>query len=160
MLSLIVAVSENGVIGRDGDLPWRLSDDLKRFKAATLGKPVIMGRKTYESIGRPLPNRHNIVITRSADFEAGGCTVVCSPELAIAAAGDAEEMMVIGGGTIYKRFIDAANRLYVTRVHATIDGDTFFPELDRLVWREISREHHAADEKNDHAFDFVIYERQ
>ncbi len=160
MISLIVAVSENGVIGRDGDLPWRLSDDLKRFKAVTLGKPVIMGRKTWDSIGRPLPGRQNIVITRSKHFEADGCAVVDSPERAIAAAGDADEIMVIGGGEIYRRFIDKANRLYVTRVRASVDGDTRFPDIDEEVWREVSAEHHPADEKNDHAFDVLLYVRR
>ncbi len=160
MISLIVAASTNGVIGVDGDLPWRLSDDLKRFKALTTGKPVIMGRKTWDSIGRPLPNRQNIVITRNPDFAADGCDVVSTPEQAIAAAGDADELMIIGGGTIYEIFLDKATRVYLTLVHAEIDGDTYFPELDTHVWTEVSRTPHPADERHAVGFDFIDYERR
>lgn len=159
MISLIVAVAENGVIGCDGDLPWRLSDDLQRFKALTTGKPIIMGRKTYESIGRPLPNRTNIVITRNADFVAEGCSVVSTPELALAAAAEAKETMIIGGGVIYDLFIDKATRLYITRVHATVDGDTFFPTIDPMIWRLDEHETKSSDERNDFAFDFEVYNR-
>jgi dihydrofolate reductase len=160
VISLIVAVSRNGVIGRDGNLPWRLSDDLKRFKSLTTGKPIIMGRKTYESIGRPLPHRQNIVISRDAAFQADGCDVVSTPELAIGAAEDAREVMVIGGGIIYELFIDKATRLYVTRVHADVEGDTFFPEIDPLVWRLEKQETVEADERNEYAFDFLVYDRR
>ncbi len=160
MISLIVAASTNGVIGVDGDLPWRLSDDLKRFKALTTGKPVIMGRKTWDSIGRPLPNRQNIVITRNPDFTANGCDIVSTPEQAIDVADNADELMIIGGGTIYEIFLDKATRVYLTRVHAEIDGDTFFPELDSGVWTEVARTTHPADERHSVAFDFIDYERR
>ena len=127
MISLIVAASTNNVIGNQGELPWRLSDDLKRFKAVTMGKPIIMGRKTFESIGRALPGRQNIVITGQADFMAEGCDVVGSKEAALAATGDADEVMVIGGSQVYALFHPDAGRLYLTRVHAEIDGDDGLP---------------------------------
>jgi dihydrofolate reductase len=130
MISLIVAASTNNVIGAKGELPWRLSGDLKRFKAQTMGKPIVMGRLTYESIGRALPGRQNIVITRQADFEAEGCDVVQSVDAAIEAAGDAEEIMVIGGSHIYQAFLPVADRIYLTRVQADIDGDTFLPDIN------------------------------
>ena len=160
MISLIVAASSNGVIGVDGDLPWRLPDDLKRFKALTTGKPVIMGRKTWDSIGRPLPNRQNIVITRNPAFEAEGCDIVATPEQAIAAAGDSDELMIIGGGAIYAIFLDKATRIYLTRVHTEIDGDTFFPGPDPEVWVEVSSTAHPADERHSAAFDFIDYVRR
>jgi dihydrofolate reductase len=149
MISLIVAASTNNVIGAKGELPWRLSGDLKRFKAQTMGKPIVMGRLTYESIGRALPGRQNIVITRQADFEAEGCDVVQSVDAAIEAAGDAEEIMVIGGSHIYQAFLPVADRIYLTRVQADIDGDTFLPDINAGEWRETSRVEHAADDSND-----------
>ncbi|MEM9402431.1 MAG: dihydrofolate reductase [Pseudomonadota bacterium] len=160
MISLIVAASQNGVIGVDGDLPWRLPDDLRRFKALTTGKPVIMGRKTWDSIGRPLPKRQNIVISRNTGFAAEGCDIVTTPEQAIAAAGDSDEIMIIGGGTIYAIFLDKATRIYLTRVHADIDGDTFFLGPDPDVWIEESRTTHPADERHSVAFDFIDYVRR
>jgi len=159
MISIIVAVSRNNVIGRDGALPWRLSDDLRHFKAKTLGKPVIMGRKTWESIGRALPGRQNIVISRQRDFIAGGCDVAPSVEKAVALARDAEEIMVIGGTQVYEMFLPHAERLYVTRVHAVVEGDAFFPPIDDGVWRLLTDELHWSDEKNDHAFSLRVYER-
>ncbi|MDH3275461.1 MAG: type 3 dihydrofolate reductase [Gammaproteobacteria bacterium] len=151
MISLIVAVSTNNVIGADGDLPWRLSDDLKRFKAVTMGKPIVMGRKTYESIGRPLPGRQNIVITRQNKFTADGCDVVQSIEEAVEVAGGADEIMVIGGSQIYSAFLPLADRIYLTRVHTEVDGDAFFPAVDEAEWRELASESHEADDSNDHA---------
>ena len=159
MISIIVAASANNVIGAQGDLPWRLSDDLKRFKAVTMGKPIIMGRKTWESIGRPLPGRQNIVITRQEDFAADGCDVVPSTEAAAAAAGDADEIMVIGGSQVYELFLPKAERLYVTRVHADVEGDAFFPVVDENEWRLVSDEPHSADDRNEFDFSFRIYER-
>jgi dihydrofolate reductase len=159
VISLIVAAAENDVIGRDGALPWHLSDDLRRFKALTMGKPIIMGRKTFESIGRPLPGRQNIVITRQPAYVADGCEVVTSVDDAITAAGSAQETMVIGGAEIYRLFLPLAKRIYLTRVGARIAGDTRFPELPRTAWRESTREEQPADERNDHAFTFVILER-
>jgi dihydrofolate reductase len=135
---LIVAASTNNVIGASGDLPWRLSADLKRFKELTMGKPIVMGRKTYDSIGRPLPGRQNIVVTRQTDYRPEGCTVVTSTEDALAAAGDAPEVMIIGGGHIYQAFMPMADRIYLTRVHAEIEGDTFLPGIDDAEWQEES----------------------
>jgi len=151
VISLIVAVSTNNVIGADGDLPWRLSDDLKRFKAVTMGKPIVMGRKTYESIGRPLPGRQNIVITRQGDFMADGCDVVRSTADAVEVAGGADEIMVIGGSQIYAAFLPLAERIYLTRVHTEAEGDVFFPPLDKEEWRESASERYDADALNDYA---------
>ena len=159
MISLIVAASTNNVIGAQGDLPWRLSADLQRFKALTLGKPIVMGRKTYESIGRPLPGRQNIVITRQADFNAAGCDVVASPEAAIEAAGGADEIMIIGGSHIYAAFLPLADRIYLTRVHADVAGDAHLPALNDDEWRPEIVESVGADERNEYATDFVILER-
>ena len=159
MISLIVAAAENGVIGRQGELPWRLSDDLRRFKSITMGKPIVMGRKTWESIGRPLPGRQNIVITRQADFIADGCDVVSSVEEAIRAAGDAQEIMIIGGSQIYELFLPHAARLYLTRVHADVEGDARLPEISLDDWRLVSEEPHAADERNEFDVSFRTYER-
>ena len=158
-ISLIAAVAANGVIGADGGLPWHLPDDFRWFKAQTLGKPVIMGRKTWESLARALPGRQNIVITRRAALDATGATVVGSPEAALVAAGAAEEVMVIGGGEIFRHFLPRASRIYLTRVDAVVAGDAFFPALDRDDWTLVSRELHAADERHAHAFEFQIYER-
>jgi dihydrofolate reductase len=160
MISVIVAASTNNVIGMQGGLPWRISDDLKRFKALTLGKPVVMGRRTYESIGRPLPGRQNIVITRQAGFDAQGCDVVASPQEALAITGGAAEVFVIGGSEIYALFLPQANRLYLTRVHARIDGDAHFPDIDEKQWRLVDTEAHDASDANQFAFEFRTYERQ
>jgi dihydrofolate reductase len=151
VITLIVAVSTNNVIGTDGDLPWRLSDDLKRFKAVTMGKPIVMGRKTYESIGQPLPGRQNIVITRQDEFTADGCDVVQSTAEAVEVAGGADEVMVIGGSQIYVAFLPLADRIYLTRVHTEVEGDAFFPPLDETKWRESASESFEADESNDYA---------
>ena len=159
MISIIVAASENGVIGNRGELPWRLSSDLQHFKAVTMGKPIVMGRKTWESIGRPLPGRQNIVITRQAGFKAEGCDVVESVDAAIAVSGDAEEIMVIGGSEIYALFLSCADRMYLTRVHADIDGDAFFPDDDDHTWALVDYEQHAADDKNEFDYSFQVYER-
>ena len=160
MISLIVAASANNVIGVRGELPWRLPADLKRFKAITMGKPIVMGRLTWESIGRPLPGRHNIVISRQAGFVADGCTVVASPEAAIDAAGDAPEIMVIGGGHIYTAFLPLADRIYLTRVHAEVEGDAFFPELDEREWDTVDSEAHEADDKGAPPHTFLTLERR
>ncbi len=159
MISLIVAASTNNVIGAAGRLPWHLSDDLKRFKSVTMGKPIVMGRKTYESIGRPLPGRQNIVVTTQAGFSADACDVVSSPDAAVAAAGHADEIMVIGGGEIYRLFLPSAARVYLTRVNVEIDGDAFFTPLDASEWTETSREAGIADDSNDHDVSYLIYSR-
>ena len=158
MISLIVAASENGVIGRDGDLPWRQSDDLRRFKAVTMGKPIVMGRKTWESIGRPLPGRQNIVVSRQPGLEIEGADVVASPAAAVDVAAGAEEIMIIGGSEIYKLFLPLADRVYLTRVHADVEGDAWFPALGD-DWRLVSDERHAADDNNEHDMSFRLYER-
>jgi len=159
MLSLIWAMDENRLIGKQNALPWHLPADLQWFKQNTLGKPSLMGRKTYESIGRPLPGRTNIVLTRQADLVIDGCTVVTSIEQATQAVPEAAEIMVIGGAEIYAALLPAAAKLYVTEVHAQCEGDAWFPAFDRSQWRETFREAHAADEKNPYPYDFVMLER-
>lgn len=144
ILSLIVAVAENGVIGRDGGLPWRLPGDMAHFKATTMGKPIVMGRKTWESLGRALPGRHNIVVTRDAAYVAEGASVANDLDVALSLAGDVEEVMMIGGAQIYELALPRADRIYITRVHASPEGDTYFPDLDPGDWKEIVREDHGA----------------
>ncbi|MDX1455193.1 MAG: type 3 dihydrofolate reductase [Gammaproteobacteria bacterium] len=159
ILSMIVAMGENHAIGKDGGMPWHLPADLQYFKRVTMGKPIIMGRKTFESIGRPLPGRPNLVITRSEDFAPEGVDVHSSPEAALAAVADVDEAMIIGGGRIYAELLPQADRLYVTFIHADFEADTFFPELGN-EWQEVSREDHAADEKNPVATSYVVLERR
>lgn len=159
IISIIVAMDKKGVIGHKGDLPWRLSADLKHFKAITMGKPLIMGRKTYESIGRPLPGRKNIVVTHSQAFTATGCTVVHSLEEAFQVAGEVDEVMIMGGSGIYDQSLARAERLYLTEVHADVEGDVYFPDFDKNVWKELEREEHNADEKNEFDYSFVVLER-
>lgn len=159
MISIVVAASTNNVIGKQGELPWRLSDDLKHFKKITMRKPVVMGRLTYESIGRPLPGRQNIVISGQREYVAEGCDVVASPEAAIAIAGDADEIMIIGGGEIYSLFLPLADRVYLTRVYADVDGDAHFAVLDDAEWRMASREKRNADERHDFDFAFEMWDR-
>jgi dihydrofolate reductase len=160
-LSIIAAVSTNGVIGRGNELPWRLSADLKRFKALTMGHHLIMGRKTYASIGRPLPGRTMVVVTRGG-FAADGVATASSLEDAISratAAGDAEPF-IGGGAEIYAQSIHRADRMYITRVHAEIEGDAFFPDFDDVAeWNLVDAEHWEADEKNEHPYSFLTYER-
>jgi dihydrofolate reductase len=158
-LSIVVAAAENNVIGRQGQLPWRLPDDLKRFKALTLGKPMIMGRKTFESIGRPLPGRTSIVISRQPGLDFPGCTVVDSLDAALAAAGAVPEIMVVGGAEIYRQVLAQTTTVHLTRVHASVAGDTFFPELEPRQWREVGVEPHPSDERHAHAFSFITLQR-
>lgn len=145
-ISLIVAVAENGVIGRDGDLPWRIPADLRFFKETTMGKPIVMGRKTFESIGRALPGRTNIVISRDSSFAADDIVVVGDLEAALVVAGDVPEVMVIGGAQVYALALPRADRIYLTEVHAAPVGDVGFPELDPGVWRETSRTEHGSED--------------
>ena len=159
-VALIAALADNRVIGRDNQLPWRVPADLKHFKALTMGKPIIMGRKTWESIGRPLPGRDNIVVTRAADYRAEGCQVVHSVAEALQAAADADEAMIIGGANLYEQTLDVADRLYLTQIRAEVEGDARFPVIDRQAWREIECESHPADERNEFAYDFVVLERR
>lgn len=159
IVSIIVAVADNGVIGRGNELPWRLAADLKRFKAITMGKPIIMGRKTHESIGRPLPGRKNIVVTRNPAYVADGCVLTDSLASALAAAheADAEEVAVIGGAELYAAALPLATRIYMTRVHTTSDGDTHFPRWDPNDWRDlVEPEEFAADEQNEYATTFYV----
>lgn len=155
-LSIIVAMDRNRVIGNNDSLPWHISADLKHFKKITMGKPIVMGRKTHESIGRPLPGRENIIITRDRSYQAEGCTVLNSIDDIFEYCKGVEEVMITGGSEIYKHTLDQTARLYLTEVHAEVEGDTFFPELDRKEWQEVSRETHAADEKNDFDYSFVV----
>ncbi|MDY6947057.1 MAG: type 3 dihydrofolate reductase [Pseudomonadota bacterium] len=159
MLSIIVAVAANGVIGSGNQLPWRLPDDLKRFKALSLGKPVVMGRKTFDSIGRPLPGRLNIVISRQRGLQIPGCRVVTSIDEAIAAAQPAPEIVIVGGADIYRQLLPQVHAIHLTRVHAEIAGDVMFPELSERQWREVAKEYHPADERHAHAFTFSTLER-
>jgi dihydrofolate reductase len=158
-LSLVVAASENDVIGRDNALPWHLPADLKHFKAVTMGKPIVMGRKTWESIGRPLPGRLNIVISRNRALSIPGVEVVGSFDEALARAGDAPEVAVIGGAELFRAALPLASRIYFTRVHGTVPGETKFPALDPSQWREVDRAHHPADEKHAYAMTFTTLER-
>ena len=159
MITLIAALDRNRAIGRAGAMPWHLSDDLKRFKALTLGKPVLMGRKTALAIGRPLPGRANLVLTRAGSAPFDGQTVVHSLDEAIARAGDVE-LMVIGGGEVYALALPHATRLHMTEIDtATPDADTFFPAFDPAQWHEVTREHHPVDARHPLAFDFVVYTR-
>ena len=161
-LTLIVAVADNGVIGREGGLPWRLSEDLRRFKQRTLGRPVVMGRKTWESLGKPLPGRTNIVITRRTDYriDVPGVIVARDLDTAIAAAGDVDEVMIIGGAEIYALALPRADLVELTQVHAIVDGDTVFPTLPSAEWQEIARSTHPADERNQYPASFVTLQRR
>lgn len=159
-ISLIVALARNRVIGRDNQLPWRLSADLQHFKRLTMGKPIVMGRKTCESIGRPLPGRTNIVVTRDSSFSAAGCRVVHSIDEALVAAGGADEVMIMGGENLYSQLLPRADRLYLTEVQADVSGDAWFPEYDQTQWQELERESHRADEKNEFDYDFVVLARR
>ncbi|MCF7844383.1 MAG: dihydrofolate reductase [Kiritimatiellales bacterium] len=159
-ISLVAAASENNVIGKDGGIPWDLPDDFKHFHDATAGKPIIMGRKTQDSIGRVLPGRRNIVVTRQ-DMEIEGCDVVHSIEEALALVKDEPEVAVIGGGEIYKQALPHANIIDLTRVHTTIeDGNAFFPEFSDDEWEQVSAERHEADERHALPFTFLLYRRK
>jgi len=161
ILSMIVAHADNRIIGKDNDMPWHLPADLAYFKKTTLGKPIIMGRKTYESIGRPLPGRQNIVISRDNNYQAAGVDSVTSVEEALNLAGNVEEIMVIGGGAIYAHCLPFANRLYITHIKADIDGDTQFPDYDvKKDWQLTESEISHADEKNNYQLNFCVYERK
>lgn len=160
MISYVVAVSRNGVIGREGGLPWHISSDLKRFKEITMGKPVVMGRKTWESLPRkPLPGRRNIVITRQPGFVLEGAEVAAMPEEALRLCGDAPEVAVIGGGEIYRLFWPLVDRLYLTEVDLDVEGDTHFPEVSASAWREVGREVHARGERDSASFTLRILDR-
>ena len=163
ILSLIVAASENNVIGKDGGLPWKLPAEMQHFKQTTMGKPVIMGRKTYASIGRPLPKRRNIIVSRNKDLRIAGCDTVTSiaDAMALALIDRAQEAFVIGGAEIYALALPLAKRLYLTVVHTTVEGGTaFLPEINMSEWREVSSEEHPVDEENSIAFTIMVFERK
>jgi len=159
-VSLIAAVARNGAIGAQGGLPWRLSSDLKRFKALTMGKPLVMGRKTFDSVGRPLPGRDVIVVTREAGWSRPDVRTAHSLEEALALAGGAEEIMIGGGGEIYRLTMSISNRLYLTEVELAPPADVRFPEIDPAVWREVRRESGERGPKDEADFAFVEYERR
>jgi dihydrofolate reductase len=167
MISIIVAMDKNRLIGRNGRLPWRLPDDMKWFREQTMGKPMVMGRKTFESIPdrfRPLPGRHNIVLTRQRDtrqrdYEAEGVTVVHTIEAALAAAGAVDEIVVIGGADLYGQLLPQTKRLYLTLIDAEFTGDAYFPAIEGTAWREIYRQEHPVDERHDFPFTWLILER-
>ncbi|MGH6624544.1 MAG: dihydrofolate reductase [Burkholderiaceae bacterium] len=158
-LSLLVARARNGVIGRQGALPWRLPEDLAFFKRTTMGHPIVMGRKTWESIGRPLPGRRSIVVSRNGSYDAPGAEVVAGLEGALALCADASEIFVIGGAELYRLAMPRADRLLVTEIDADFDGDVLLPAIDRVAWRETARERHAPAADRAFGFDFVTYER-
>lgn len=159
ILSIIVAMDEQGTIGRENRLPWRLSADLKHVKATTMGKPIIMGRKTHESIGKPLPGRENIIITRNVNYKSEGCTVFTNIDNALKYCQHHDEVVCMGGAELYRQILSKVSRIYLTEVHAKVEGDTFFPEFNRDEWQEVSRENHSKDEKNEIDYSFVVLER-
>jgi dihydrofolate reductase len=161
MVSLIVAMSSNGVIGRDGDLPWHLPADLRHFKKTTMGHHLIIGRATWDEVGKPLPGRTMVVVTRNREFSAEGVLVAHSVDEALALVGNDEEPFIGGGAEIYRQALEAGipDRLYITRVHAHVEGDTIFPPIDLDGWLLADRVDHPADEKNDHPYTFERYDR-
>ncbi len=159
-VALVAAVATNGVIGRGGALPWHLPDDLKHFKAVTIGKPILMGRRTFASIGRALPGRRNLLLTHAERAPVAGVEIVRSLDEAIESCKDAVELCVIGGAEVYRLTLPRAERIYLTRVHADIDGDVFFPEFDLSAWRELERNEHPPDARHEYGMTFLTYERQ
>lgn len=156
-ISIICAMDENRLIGNNNSLPWQLPADLAFFKKTTMGKPILMGRKTYESIGRPLPGRRNIIITRDPNIQFEGCETTLGIEQALQLVDDQQEIMLIGGASLYQQTIGMAARLYITEIHARFEGDAWFPAIDPERWIENWREDHQADERNPYAYSFVNY---
>lgn len=159
LLSIIVAAAENGAIGKDNQLLWHLPNDLKFFKRTTVGHPIIMGRKTYDSVGKPLPNRRNVVITRQHGLVIQGADVVHSLDEALALCATVAEVFIVGGAEIYRQALPIVSRVYLTRVHADVDGDSFFPALDEREWILRATETHPIDERHAHGYTFMRYER-
>jgi dihydrofolate reductase len=159
LVTLIVAVADSGVIGRDNALPWHLPEDLKRFKRLTMGKPIVMGRKTFESIGKPLPGRQNIVVTRDPNYQATGVDVVPGIEAAVRVAGDVAEVMIIGGADLFRLFLPRAGRIHLTRVHGDVAGNVLWPALDD-TWQVVGSEAHATDERHAYAMTFEVWEKR
>jgi dihydrofolate reductase len=159
-ITLIVAVADSGVIGRDNTLPWHLPEDLKRFKRLTMGKPIVMGRRTFESIGKPLPGRQNIVVTRDPNYRREGVTIVHDAEAALRAAGQVAEVMIIGGAELFRALLPRAGRIHLTRVHGNIEGDVMWPALDPREWSVVERESHAADDRHAWPMTFEVWEKR
>jgi dihydrofolate reductase len=159
LLTIVVAASTNNVIGHHGELPWHLPEDLRRFRQLTIGKAVVMGRLTFDAIGRPLPGRRNIVISSDPNLRIDGCEVVPSPQAALQLVEGDDEVMIIGGGRIYQQLLPQAGRIHLTRVHATVDGDVFFPELDANEWRVVEVEEFPANESRPTGFAISTLER-
>jgi dihydrofolate reductase len=159
ILSILVAVAENGVIGREGRLPWHLPDDLRRFKRLTTGHAIVMGRRTYESIGRALPGRRSVVLSRDPAFAPAEVEVVRTLDAALAACAGEEEVFVIGGESLFREALPRADRVYLTRVHGRLAGDVLFPDFDETAWDCVEREERAADERHIHPYTFLIYRR-
>lgn len=161
IISMIAAMANNRIIGEDNQMPWHLPADLQHFKRVTMDKPVVMGRKTFESIGRPLPGRRNVVITRNASYEADGIEVVTSPEAALSLLEGVEEVMIIGGGNIYSQFLASAQRLYLTFIDLDVAGDTQFPDYQANTdWDEVTSESHEPDERNKYGYTFVTLHKK
>lgn len=160
MITVIAAVAENNALGKENQLLWHLPDDFKRFKTLTSGHYIIMGRKTFESFPKPLPNRTHVIISRQANYHPEGCIVVKSLEQAIEACPKTEEVFIIGGGEIYQQSIAVADKLDLTKVHASFEADTYFPEVDLSQWQLVFEEHHPKDERHDYAFTFQTFTRQ
>ncbi len=158
-IALIAAMANHRVIGMHNQMPWHLPADLKHFKAITLGKPIIMGRKTFESLGRALPGRDNLVVSRQTDYDAPGATVYANLENALSDVKHVPEIMVIGGAQLFEQALPLADRLYLTFIDLEVEGDTFFPEWDSAQWREVSREAHAADAHNPYAYTFITFKK-
>ncbi|MHC2993313.1 dihydrofolate reductase [Pontibacter sp. HJ8] len=162
MIAIVVAIADNHVIGKDNQLIWHLPADLRHFKQKTMGHPMIMGRKTFDSIGKPLPGRTTIIVTRQQNFEAAGCLVAHTVQEAIDMGRelDTEQVSIVGGAEIYKQAMPFVDTLYLTRVHHTFEGDTYFPELPEKEWQQISAEHHESDEKNRYSYSFIELRRK
>ncbi|WHY95562.1 dihydrofolate reductase [Peribacillus simplex] len=161
MISLIVAMDQNRVIGKNNELPWHLPADLQYFKKVTMGHPIVMGRKTFESIGRVLPGRENVIVTRNQDFKAEGCVVLHDiAQIKTFADSRDEEVFVIGGAEIFKEILPVTDRLYITEIHETFEGDTFFPVIDENQWDKVSSNPGSIDEKNHYAHDFIILQKK
>ena len=159
IISIIAAMGNQRTIGINNSLPWKLPADMQWFRKCTMGKPIIMGRTTFESIGKPLPGRKNVIVSRNPDYQVEGAIVVHSLEQAIDAVQGEEEVMIIGGSNIYSQALAFANRLYLTEIHSDFEADSWFPEFDQAQWQQCSREDHRADEKNLYDYSFVVLER-
>jgi dihydrofolate reductase len=159
-ISFVVAYDRKRAIGKDNRLPWRLPDDMRRVRQVTMGKPLIMGRRTWESIGRALPGRTSIVLTRDSDFRCEGCLIARTPDDALTLAGDVPEIIVFGGAQVFRAFLDRVDQIYLTEVDADVGGDTHFPPLDPAEWDMVSREDHPADERHPYDFSFIVLVRR